>query len=57
MSISGSYGEHRCENKDCGQVFTKKSPWQKCCSDECRNHRTYVRTVLPKRHKMAGKRK
>lgn len=57
MSINGSYGEHTCENPDCRERFTKKAPQQRCCSTECRNHRTYVKTVLPMRHKLAGKKK
>lgn len=57
MSINGTYGEHTCENPDCRERFTKKAPQQRCCSIECRNHRTYIRTVLPMRHKLAGKKK
>lgn len=57
MGLSGSYGEHTCENPECKEKFTKKSPWQKCCSTGCRNHKTYMKTVLPMRHKLAGKKK
>lgn len=57
MAISGSYGEHTCENPECKDRFVKKAPWQKCCSVGCRNHKTYVKTVLPQRHKLAGKKK
>ncbi len=56
MAISGeTYGEGTCANPDCKKRFTKSAPHQDHCCDQCRNHHTYLRTVLPKRKKLAGK--
>lgn len=46
--------QKKCKNPDCGRMFTPVVPWKGHCSDECRNHHTYLRTTLPKRHRMEG---
>lgn len=51
-----------CGNKDCpdrleGRKFQPTTPWQDCCSKECRNHKAYVERTLPKRHKAKKGRK
>lgn len=38
-----------CENPKCGKKFVPKKPWQRHCTEECRNHCTYHRVTLPKR--------
>lgn len=52
----GEYELRVCGNRDCGKKFKPTTPWQECCSKECRMHRAYLEGVLPKRRK-AAKRK
>ncbi len=56
MAISGeTYGDGTCGNPDCKKRFTKKAPHQEHCDERCRMHHTNLRTVLPRRKKLAGK--
>jgi hypothetical protein len=56
MAPFPQYPPKFCENPDCKKgigdkpaEFTPKTPWQHCCSKECRDHRTYLLNVKPKR--------
>jgi len=49
--------QKKCKNPDCGKMFTPVVPWKDHCSDECRNHHTYLRSTLPKRQRMSGRKK
>lgn len=51
-------GRLKCANPECGRRFdpVPRAPHMAHCSDGCRNHHTYLRTVLPRRQKLAGKR-
>lgn len=56
----GDYAPILCGNRDCperktGKTFKPKTPWQDCCSKECRNHKAYLKGVLPKRRKASRK--
>lgn len=54
----GEYDPKFCGNKDCpdrqaGRKFKPTTPWQECCSKECRMHKAYLEGTVPKRRKSA----
>lgn len=52
----GDYDPRDCENPECKRSFKPRTPWQRHCSENCNNHCTYMRVVLPKRMRQYEKR-
>ena len=57
----GTYPPMLCENPDCKTgpgntrvTFTPDTPWQKCCSTECRMHLNYLKRKAKKKSEKSG---